>query len=187
MSEPFRVEIDAAEVKAAFARLVAAGTDPRGALAEIGEDMTESTRQRFAAQRGPDGRRWAPNSPVTVLRYLDRKTQARDKAGNAAGRKKGYFGKDGRATAKAADLVSGKLILQGLSGSLAGQIGYNLERGSVVIGSSMVYAAMQQFGGTKAQFPKLWGNIPPRPFLGISVDDERNILDILARHLDAAV
>jgi phage gpG-like protein len=31
---------------------------------------------------------------------------------------------------------------------------------------------MQQFGGTKAEFPNLWGDIPPRPFLGLSIEDE---------------
>lgn len=32
----------------------------------------------------------------------------------------------------------------------------------------MKYAAIQQFGGTKAQFPHLWGDIPARPFLPIT-------------------
>jgi phage gpG-like protein len=46
----------------------------------------------------------------------------------------------------------------------------------------MVYAAMQQFGGTKAEFPHLWGDIPERPFLGVS-DDEKEILEIISDYL----
>lgn len=40
----------------------------RAALAEIGEALLESTKARFPAQTGPDGRRWAANSPVTIAR-----------------------------------------------------------------------------------------------------------------------
>jgi len=47
----------------------------------------------------------------------------------------------------------------------------------------MEYAAMMQFGGTKSEFPNLWGDIPARPFLGISEDDKTDILTILERHL----
>lgn len=188
MTDPIRIDLDTTQVRAAFARLVAAGQDPQSALAEIGEDVAESTRQRFASETGPDGRRWAPNSPVTILRYLDRKTRKTDKRGNATGtRKQGYFRQDGRFGDKGAALVAGKKILHGLSGSLAAQIGYRLEPGAVVVGSSMIYAAMMQFGGRKADFPQLWGDIPARPFIGLSADDERNILDILQRHIEQAL
>jgi len=43
---------------------------------------------------------------------------------------------------------------------------------AVEIGTNLPYGAMQQFGGTKAEFPHLWGDIPERPFLGLSKDDE---------------
>lgn len=54
---------------------------------------------------------------------------------------------------------------------------------AVAIGSPQEYAAMQQFGGTKAEFPNLWGDIPAREFLGISNEDENNILSIISDHL----
>ncbi len=54
---------------------------------------------------------------------------------------------------------------------------------SVEIGSPQEYAAMQQFGGTKAEFPHLWGDIPARPFLGISSEDEDKILSIIQDYL----
>ncbi len=55
------------------------------------------------------------------------------------------------------------------------------------IGSPKKYAAMQQFGGTKADFSHLWGGIPARPFLGISNQDETDILSILQQHLESSV
>ncbi len=188
MSDTFRIDLDTTQVRAAFARLVAAGQDPQPALAEIGEDVAESTKLRFVSQTAPDGSRWAPNSPVTILRYLDLKTRKKDKQGNATGeRVKGYFREDGRVGAGGAALVSGKRILFGISGSLHHEIDYNLAPGSVLIGSTMEYGAMMQFGGTRAQFPHLWGDIPARPFIGLSADDERNILDILQRHIEQAL
>ncbi len=56
----------------------------------------------------------------------------------------------------------------------------------VMIYSPMGYAAMQQFGGTKAEFPHLWGDIPARPFLGVSTEDESAILAIIRDHLESA-
>ncbi|RUR41274.1 hypothetical protein ELY25_02340 [Vreelandella populi] len=47
----------------------------------------------------------------------------------------------------------------------------------------MVYAAMQNYGGTKAEFSHLWGDIPGREFIGLNDDDEDEVLGILADHL----
>lgn len=70
-------------------------------------------------------------------------------------------------------------------GTLMESISYALiSNDALEVGSSMEYAAMQQFGGTKSEFPWLWGDIPARPFLGISSDDESKILDILRDHLE---
>jgi hypothetical protein len=49
----------------------------------------------------------------------------------------------------------------------------------VAVGTNRVYAALQQFGGTRAQHSQLWGDIPVRPFLGISTDDRARIQEIL--------
>lgn len=70
-------------------------------------------------------------------------------------------------------------------GTLMESISYALiGNDTLEVGSSMEYAAMQQFGGTKSEFPWLWGDIPARPFLGISSDDESKMLDILRDHLE---
>lgn len=73
-------------------------------------------------------------------------------------------------------------------GTLMEQIHYSLVGNNTLeIGSAMEYAAMQQFGGTKSEFPNLWGDIPARPFLGISNDDEAEILRIIEGFLRAAI
>lgn len=53
----------------------------------------------------------------------------------------------------------------------------------VEVGSNTVQAAMMQFGGTKAQFPHLWGDIPARPFLGISDADETALVALVEDYL----
>lgn len=175
MATPIRIDIDAGAITASINRLIQL-TGPGGlvpAQREIGEALVDSTRERFATSTAPDGTRWAPNTQVTYLAYL---------------RKSGKVTrKDGRLNKRGAELVQSKKPLIGAGKSLSTQIYYSIEDGALVIGSPMVYAAMQHFGGSKAQFPKLWGDIPARPFLGLSDDDERDILDILGRHLaDAA-
>lgn len=56
---------------------------------------------------------------------------------------------------------------------------------AVEIGSNKDQAAMMQFGGTKAEFPHLWGDIPARPYLGISDQDKAVVLGIIERHLNS--
>lgn len=85
------------------------------------------------------------------------------------------------------DDKKGDRPLTGETGSLMDTINWQLHEGGVEIGSPMEYAAMQQFGGTKSEFPHLWGDIPARPFLGISNEDEQMILDTLSDHFELAM
>ncbi len=73
-------------------------------------------------------------------------------------------------------------------GFLGDTIRYQLtaDRQGVAVGSNRVYAAMQQFGGTKADHPHLWGDIPARQFLGVSAADRTTILDIFTDYLGSA-
>lgn len=70
---------------------------------------------------------------------------------------------------------------------LSTEIHYAASNSMVMIGSNKEYAAMQQFGGKKSQFPHLWGDIPARPFLGVSRDDEEEILALTQDHLKRAI
>ena len=73
-------------------------------------------------------------------------------------------------------------VLEGESKQLAKQFSYSASSEGVEWGSLMVYAAMQNYGGAKAEFPHLWGDIPSREFIGLSDDDEDEVLGILADH-----
>lgn len=120
----------------------------------FGEDMMERAKRRFATATAPDGQRWEANSPVTIMRYL----QSRG----------AFSAKTGKITAKGQTMASSKKPLKGATGDLARQFFTDVTNDTLTFGNSMIYAAMQHYGGTKAQFPNLWGDIPARPFMPIT-------------------
>lgn len=77
--------------------------------------------------------------------------------------------------------------LTGETGLLGTEIHYQASQSVLRVGSPKEYAAMQHFGGKKSDFPQLWGDIPARPFLGLSQDDEREVAEIALDHLRRAV
>jgi phage gpG-like protein len=173
-----KIEIDDREVLAALSALARRAADLRPALADIGEYLVSSTRSRFGQGRAPDGTPWAPNSPVTIQRYLSR-------FGGTRSRRRG-----GGLTKKGAVMAAGKKPLIGETRRLSSEIAYRVIPGGVEVGSSLEYAAVQQLGARRGQFgrtrrgaPIPWGDIPPRPFLGVSEADRSAILAILAGYL----
>lgn len=170
------VEIKDKTVLAAMEKIRRAGINPRPMLLEIGEDLLASTKQRFSTSNAPDGSKWAANSPVSVSRYL-------------MGRS-GLTTKKGGLTAKATRLIGNKKPLIGRSKMLSHTIDYQVRQAMLLVGSPMVYASTQQFGAEKGEFGTNkrggsipWGNIPARPFLGLSHADVQAILQIAAKHL----
>jgi len=148
---PFTITIDDAAARAALERLADKAGNPRPLLLALGEDIVERTRARFGLGVDPAGTPWAENQPSTIAAYLARR---------------GLKGK------KAAAVGAGKRPLAGESGDLARQFSYRVEGATLVVGSLMAYAAMQQFGGRKSRFPHLWGDIPARPFLPVTAAGE---------------
>lgn len=143
----------------------------------IGEMLVDSTKQRFATSTGPDGQRWASNSPVTILRYLGKYKSSFDK-------------KTGRLTKSGAVSAAGKRPLIGETRDLSRQITKAVDGDTLYIGSTMIYAAAQQFGMRKGYAganrrgsPIPWGDIPARPFLGLSDQDRNNILATISDYL----
>ena len=183
--------VDDAQVKAALARLTQALGDLAPALRDVGESLLRATDQRYRAERGPDGTPWPQLSDITLLRrLLERSTysKARDerttvaRTGTLSARKTATGGR--RLTAKGQKILAAAKILRD-SGALQDTIRYQLtaDGHGVAVGTNRVYGAMQQFGGTRAQWPHLWGDIPPRPFLGVSEADRAEIIAIFERHL----
>lgn len=126
-------------VRAALDRVLRAEGDLTAVMRQIGEALVETTRRRFQEGTAPDGRPWAPNSPVTVARWLARFGGTRRKDGRGL-------------TARGARLAAAKRPLIGESRSLSTQIAYEADARSVTVGSPMVYAATQQFGATPGAF-----------------------------------
>ena len=170
------INISDQAVIAALNRLQGAVEKPGPILQAIGEDIMARTKARFGTGPGPDGQPWASNSPVTLARYIE----------SRGGMGKRGINKKGKA------LSASKRPLQGLSGDLAREFHVSATDDSVTVSNSMIYAAMQQFGGTKAQFPNLWGNIPARPFLPVTsageiyAEDRNLIVAQLAQYIQGA-
>lgn len=147
--------------------------DPTPGLMAVGETLAESTKRRFETSTAPDGSRWESNSQTTILNYL--------------GYFKSSFGKSGKISAKGAARAGAKKPLIGETHALSTTITWQLDGYSVLIGSPMIYAGVQQFGAKQGEFSSTpsvpWGDIPARPFLGISDEDREDILDIISAFL----
>lgn len=141
------------------------------ALKEIGEDLVESTKGRFDSSTAPDGSQWAENSETTILMYLDQYSS--------------NYKKDGGLSSKGEKRLAGKKPLVD-HGFLHDTINYDvIDNGqTLLIGSPQKYAAVQQHGATAHEFGSApWGDIPARPFLGLSDNDQSDALDTLTNYL----
>lgn len=67
------IDIDDASVRSALNRLLDAGSHLSAAFKEIGEDLVDSSKARFAAQEDPQGQAWAPLSPAYAKRKARKK------------------------------------------------------------------------------------------------------------------
>lgn len=156
-----RVELDDAAWRDAMRELVSKTQQLRPLYKAIGDVLEESTKQRFVDSKAPDGSAWKPNAQSTIDAYL--------------GKFKGNYRKDGRLNKKGAARAAGKKPLIGESRDLSTRINYAADTAGVTLGSPLVYAATHQFGR---------GNIPARPFLGVSSADEGAIRDAILDYLD---
>ena len=83
-------------------------------------------------------------------------------------------------------------ILQISSAGLAASVTSHSDNNSALVGSNKPYAAMMHFGGTKSDFPYLWGDIPGRPFLPMDTEGqlqpeaEESILELAMHHIEKA-
>ncbi|MDP2830187.1 MAG: phage virion morphogenesis protein [Sulfuricellaceae bacterium] len=184
------IEVDDKDVLSALQALARKTGDLSPALRQIGEDLRESTLRRFSTSTGPDGQRWAGNSETTILRYLGLTKgnfpPPQPSPGGRGGKRQGRLSGLGGLSKKGAARAGAKKPLVGESKSLSTTINYRIVDGgrTLLIGSPQKYAAVQQFGAKAREFGKApWGDIPARPFLGISDADRRSILETVERYL----
>lgn len=150
------VRIDG-EVDELFARLnQMSGIDKAGVMNAIAEGLRTSTLERFSSEESPEGTKWKPSIRAT---------------------------QGGKTLTKSA----------GLKNSIKAQA----DGAGAAVGTNMVYAATHQFGDERTirakksrylrfrlgdrwvSVPSVRVNIPARPFLGISKEDEVEIKAIL--------
>ena len=170
MTDRITVELDIAPVIARLDELLRR-LGPGGLqapLAEIGEDLVESTKQRFATSTAPDGSRWAPNSMATIMGMLEGSS--------------GNFRKDGRLNKKGAARVINKKPLVEM-GYLQDSIRPQIEGDSLFVGTNRLLGEKNPVSAAVHQFGSKDGSIPARPFLGADDDDVRAMLDVLERYL----
>lgn len=151
----FYIDFDPKALLAALTELKRLSGDLSGPLKAIGEDLVESTKRRIELGRDLNGRPFAPNSPVTVAR-------------------KGHN----------RPLIDSGTLLHNT-------IHYDVQGDTLIVGSSSEYAALQQFGQRKGASgknrrgaPIPWGDIPARPFIGLSQEDETYILRTLTEAIE---
>lgn len=147
------VTLDTSQVSKALDDLADRLGDLTTPLNDIGEYLQISTDERFKQKVAPDGSPWAPLSPVTLAR----------KKGPGILREKGT--------------LQDTLRKQVTSTELA-------------FGTDRPYGAVHQFGQKKGASGKTgkgrpipWGDIPAREYLGLSTDDETEVLFIIRQYL----
>ena len=170
----FTAEISDDEAAARLTALVERMARPIGFYEGVGEHLTGiAIRRNFQEEEAPDGTPWARLRPATIKR--------REKLNQTP-----------------------LTILRSNSGTsqnLFASITSRASESGVEVGSSMPYAAIHQFGAAQGQFgafmgkDKLgrghfhhmpWGDIPARPYLGLSSEDETEIIRIAEGWLDTA-
>jgi phage virion morphogenesis protein len=163
------VDFQATPIRGYVDRLRFALARPEELTEPIGIRLRDNTQDRFAAERAPDGTAWAPLHPLY------------------------------------AEIKRGPGILRGPNWSRSGlnnSITYAASGWEVAVGSNKVYAAIHQFGGTirpkrakllilRTAEGAIWGTakevtIPARPYLGLSAEDERDVLEIVEDWHDRA-
>lgn len=160
MAVGLTITIQDADVLSGLRKMKAVADDLGPVLADIGAELESSTVKRFVTNLAPDGVPWPPS--------------ARAKA-------------TGRPT-----------LVQ--FGDLRDSIHYVVEGDAVEVGSNLIYAGIHQVGGTISAKGKALAftlhngafvmvqsvTIPARPYLGLSLNDNAAVLDIVGEHLARA-
>jgi len=167
----YSVEYNDDDVSAGLASLSVVLTDMSPVMNQIGEILEDSTDERWQQGIAPDGTPWTPKSQTTLDAYKRRGLRA-----------------------SPLPLIGPNESGVPLRQSIFRQYGPDY----VELGTNAIQAAVMQFGAAKGAFgtyqgkgfggstPTIsipWGDIPARPFLGVSEADRTNILDELAEQL----
>lgn len=167
-----RLEGDTEELLAKLNKME--NIDKAGIMNAIAEGLRTSTMERFANEESPDGTKWKPSI-------------------RASGDQTGYDRKNRTV------IRGGKTLT--LTANLKNHIHAQADASGAAVGTDIEYAATHQFGaqrtirakngnylrfkagGRWVSVPSVRVNIPARPFLGISQEDEEEIRSTLEEAL----
>ena len=178
------IRLDDKAIQAALSRLAAKVADMKPVMERIGQDYEARVLENFAREADPDGNKWAPLSPVTLMLGI-----------HAGHTKTSGFKKRGSLGAKGRNYLQRKKQLIA-SGNLINSIIHKSSADSVTIGSAgkILYAAIHQFGGMAGRGKKV--TIPARPYLALTKGsnkmelagkDRKMIINIIEEYIDKAV
>ncbi len=166
--------------------LVSALDNPRPLLANIREYLTRAHRQRFLDQRAPDGTPWAPLSP----RYRKRKQQNADSILVL----RGYLMNTLRGVIDDEALAFGTDRPYGAAQHFGAEIEHQARDATLYfkrnrdgsVGNRFVKSGKSDFS-QRANIGAHSTQIPARPWLGTSEDDDNHLVDMAKDYLAKAV
>lgn len=150
--------------QAALSELAAKLTDMTPLMAQIVEFLLDGTLDRFKTGQAPDGSTWAAKSQTTIDAYISRKQPMSFRP-----------------------LIGPTKTLSAAS-SFATSSGADWAR----LSARPIQSAVMQFGAKKGAFgnnkagrPIPWGDIPARPFMGLSAEDSNTVLTVLGNWIQS--
>lgn len=167
------LEINDAQVRAAFDKLQLALTDMREPMDEIGQTMVLSTKTRMQAGVSPDGTPFAPRSAVTLARYA------------AQGKKYGPkpLWLTGTMRQNVAHAATTDSVSWGANAIQAAVMHFGAEQGEFGAAIGRTKPSEKRAKSQDYFTPIPWGRIPARPFVGLSEQDRTDIGDIIGEWL----
>lgn len=159
----FTVEVKDKQIEATLSGLDAKLTNAAPLMSQIAELLLDSTIERFQTGTAPDGSPWAPKSSTTIAAYKARGEAVSLKpligATRSLSSPTNFATSSGEDWARVSSLAIQSAVMH--FGAKKGAFGSYQGKG---------------FGGTTPTISIPWGDIPARPFMGISEADEENVM-----------
>jgi len=183
-----QVDYDDTEVTRMLQRLIDAGGNPRPALLEIGEELVDSTKARFNPGTGPDGVPWARNSEETI------RSKGRDKPLVHLGTlmEQIHYQLSGDDTLEVGSSMEYAAIHQ-FGGQINKAAQSRLVRHRTNAKGDLLKSKKGLLIFAKDSHKRAVGrwfeqsahtiDIPARPFIGVSAEDEEKIIDLFNDYL----
>jgi phage gpG-like protein len=167
------VEFDDNRIMGKLSSLEKAGGNMQLAFQDIGEYLLISHGERFGKEQAPDGTPWEPLAESTLRRKMLKgvrrgKGKKRKSLTTSRGTKAGAINV----------LARSKILVE--RGDLRDLLRYQASNDGLLFGTDRIYGATHQFGDPER-------NIPAREFLGLSEEDQVEVIAIIDNHLAAAM